>query len=172
MSTCTICSKVTPAPAYTIYAANTASESWRNAQSSGTTTVYKEILPLTFAICKDCMQTQKSVKTQRKLRQALPLIGVGVAAIILGIILQTPTKSGICLPTLLVVTVTFGWGGGLLGVLKRTRSMLDKAIQGQRLSDDELVYAFHPEMRQMATQHERNFVCTESHYYRIKAHAR
>ena len=171
MTTCIFCEKETAAKSYPIYAANSSSSSWSNAQSTGTKTVYKDILPLSFAICQDCLQAQITAKTRRKQRQALPLIGAGVAAILIGIIFKTATQSGICLPMLFIVMVTFGWGGGLLAMLPRTRKALERAAQGHRLSEDDLVYVFHGEMQKLAAKNKRNFVCTESHYYRIKTHS-
>lgn len=164
MSICTLCEKETDAPEYSVYVANVSHSANRSGAATTTRTSYTDILPATFTVCKDCLEKQKQIKTARKMRNATILLGIGVAALILGVVGRNVIGDAVCLPSLLVVGVTFGVGLGLLGVVRRIRAILDRVAGGGRFSNDDLVYVFHDDLNKLAARMERTGFLTEARY--------
>jgi hypothetical protein len=164
MNICTLCEKETPTPEYPVYVANVSHSTNRSGAATTTRTSYTDILPATFTVCKDCLEKQKQIKTQRKMRNATILLGIGVAALILGLFGRNAISDAVCLPSLVVVALTFGVGLGILSVVRRIRATLDRAAGGGRLSDEDLVYVFHDDLTKLAAKMERTGFLTEARY--------
>ena len=171
MANCHFCEKETFTPSHTVYGANTTSSSWQSGPRIGTTTEYKDIIPLSFAICKDCAESQKTVKTRAKKRLGFSIGAVGLVALLIAMIFGTATQGGICLPMGVIIVITFSWGGGLLAMIPRIKSTFDIAVHGKSLSDDDLFYVFHSDLVGLARKNNRNTAFSSSHYSRLKIHS-
>ncbi len=151
---------------YALYAANTIySQTKQMGIATGYATVYTDVIPLLFAVCPECIQSQKVAQSRAKTRWAIPLLGVGLAALVIGLIIP---KSVSCIFPLIVMGIGFGFGGGLLAANLRANSMLDLAARGRLLNDTELIYMFGTNLNQLAVKNGRKVAISSTFYEHLK----